>query len=58
MDGLGYDPCICMMETIKEISSRTGAWDENIGKWVKDTSDEAKSKWYAADYSKAEKKGE
>lgn len=49
---LGYDPYLCMLETIKEISSRTGSYDESIGKWVKDTSDEAKAKWYKADYSK------
>lgn len=49
----GYCPDIAMQETIKEISSRTGRYDENIGKWVKDTSPEAKAKWYKADYEKA-----
>ena len=34
----------------KEISSRTGAYDEKAKKWIKDTSDEAKAKWYQADY--------
>lgn len=47
---LGYDPYLAMQETIKEISSRTGSYDENIGKWVKNTSDEAKQKWYNANY--------
>ena len=47
---MGYDFYKCMMETIKEISSRTGHYDENIHKFVKDKSDEAKSKWYKADY--------
>lgn len=42
----------CMRETIKEISSRTGHYDENIHKFVKDKSDEAKAKWYKADYEK------
>ena len=42
-----------MLETIKEISSRTGAYDENAKKWVKDTSDEAKSRWYQANYELA-----
>ncbi|MCZ6166047.1 hypothetical protein O6B98_08255 [Campylobacter ureolyticus] len=41
-----------MLETIKEISSRTGHYDENIHKFVKNKSDEAKSKWYKADYDK------
>ena len=50
---LGFDFQIAMDETIKEISSRTGAYDENAKKWVKDTSDEAKAKWYQADYEKA-----
>ena len=37
----------------KEISSRTGAYDENAKKWVKDTSDEARAKWYKANYELA-----
>ena len=44
---------ITMLETIKEISSRTGAYDENAKKWVKDESDEAKAKWYKANYELA-----
>ena len=49
----GFNFEIAMMETIKEISSRTGSYDEVSKKWVKDTSDEAKAKWYKADYSLA-----
>ena len=49
----GFNFEIAMLETIKEISSRTGAYDENAKKWVKDESDEAKAKWYQADYEKA-----
>lgn len=49
----GYNFEIAMLETIKEISSRTGSYDEASKKWVKDTSDEAKAKWYKADYEKA-----
>ena len=49
----GFDFQIAMDETIKEISSRTGAYDEKAKKWVKDTSDEAKAKWYQADYELA-----
>ena len=49
----GYNFEIAMLETIKEISSRTGAYDENAKKWVKDESDEAKAKWYQADYELA-----
>ena len=49
----GFNFEIAMLETIKEISSRTGAYDENAKKWVKDESDEAKAKWYKANYELA-----
>lgn len=32
----GYDPYKCLLETIKELESRTGAWNEAEGKWCKD----------------------
>lgn len=49
----GFNFEIAMLETIKEISSRTGAYDEKAKKWVKDESDEAKAKWYKANYELA-----
>lgn len=49
----GYNFEIAMLETIKEISSRTGSYDEKAKKWVKDHSDEAKAKWYKANYELA-----
>ena len=49
----GFNFEIAMLETIKEISSRTGSYDEKAKKWVKDTSLEAKAKWYKADYELA-----
>ena len=49
----GFNFQIAMDETIKEISSRTGSYDEVSKKWVKDESDEAKAKWYQADYELA-----
>ena len=49
----GYNFELAMLETIKEISSRTGSYDEASKKWVKDSSDEARKKWYKADYEKA-----
>ena len=55
---LGFDFQIAMDETIKEISSRTGSYDEKAKKWVKDESDEARAKWYKADYEKARRKNE
>ena len=49
----GFDFQKSMIETIKEISSRTGSYDENAKKWVKDESNEAKAKWYQANYELA-----
>ena len=54
---LGYDFYKCMLETIKEISSRTGYYNEDMHKFVKDKSREAVKKWYKADYSKCKIKG-
>ena len=31
-----YNAYLCLIETIKEISSRTGSWDDNIKKFIKD----------------------
>lgn len=47
---MGYNDYLCMTETIKEISSRTGSYDKSLGKWVKDLS--KKDKWIKADYAK------
>lgn len=49
----GFNFELAMLETIKEISSRTGSYNEATKKWEKDLSDEAKAKWYKADYEKA-----
>ena len=49
----GFNFQIAMDETIKEISSRTGAYDKNAKKWVKDESNEARAKWYKANYELA-----
>ena len=34
----GYDPNIAMDETLKEINSRTGAFNSDTGKWAKKAS--------------------
>ena len=49
----GFNFEIAMLETIKEISSRTGSYNEATKKWEKDMSDEAQAKWYKADYELA-----
>lgn len=46
----GYDGDLVMNEVIKEISSRTGAYDPETKKWQKDRSPEAQAKWYSADF--------
>lgn len=48
-----YSARIAMDETIKEISSRTGATNPETGKWEKFKTPEAMAKWYTADYAKA-----
>ena len=48
----GYSLYPSMLETIKEISSRTGSYDPSIGKWIKDKSPEAMAKWYKANYQR------
>ena len=40
----------------KEISSRTGTYDKASKKWVKDTTDEARARWYSANYELAKLK--
>ena len=52
-ENYGFNFQTAMDETIKEISSRTGAYDKNAKKWVKDESNEAKAKWYQANYELA-----
>ena len=51
----GYDPNIAMEETLKEINSRTGAFNPETGKWEKFKTPEAMALWYAANYDNAKK---
>jgi hypothetical protein len=46
---LGYDPKTALEEAVKEISSRTGAFDEQEGKWKKDPNQDPTT-LYKADY--------
>lgn len=32
----GYDAYKCLCETVKELESRSGSWNEELGKWCKD----------------------
>lgn len=47
----GYNGDQVMDEVIKEISSRTGAYDPATKKWQKDKSPEAQARWYTADFT-------
>ena len=47
---LGYEPRCVLNEVSKEINSRVGSIVD--GKFIKDKSPEAKSKWYKADYKR------
>lgn len=49
----GYEPTIALNETVAEIDSRIGSFDDTSGKWIKRKDDEAKALWYTADYSLA-----
>lgn len=48
----GYNFNLAMQEVLKQINSRQGEWNEELKKWAKDTSPEAKSKEYQADFDK------
>lgn len=36
LEKVSYNPYKCLLETIKELESRTGSWNEKEGKWIKD----------------------
>ena len=55
IENMGYDFEKCMDETLKEIESRTGEVNPNTGKWEKYKTDEAKAKWYKANYSRCKR---
>lgn len=48
---MGYHPDKVMQEAHKELSSRTGEWNDDIQKWKKYTTPEAKAKWIKADFT-------
>ena len=49
----GFNFQLAMEETVKEISSHTGSYDENTKKWERDDDWEAQTTWYHADYKLA-----
>ena len=49
----GFNFQLAMEETVKEISSYTGSYDENTKKWERNDDWEAQTKWYRADYGLA-----
>lgn len=55
IESMGYDCIKVLEEVVKEISSRTGFYSADKNKWIKDISEEAKSKWYKADFKVCKK---
>ncbi len=53
---MGYDPEKVVKETYREIQSRSGSWNSEGTKWVKDESPEAKASWIKSDFSKCKRK--
>jgi len=51
----GYNAEQCLEETLEEIGSRSGSYIPSEGKWVKSVTDEAKAKWYKADYERCKR---
>ena len=49
----GFNLQLAMEETVKEISSHTGSYDEDTKKWERDDDWEAQTTWYHADYELA-----
>ena len=49
----GFDFQVAIEETIKEISSYTGFYDEDTKKWKRDDSRKAQTQWYHTDYGLA-----
>lgn len=55
IEALGFDAEQAMLETMKEISSRVGDYDPELGKWRKRTDAAARAMWYQAEYERARK---
>ena len=51
---LGYIPAEALLETVEEITSRKGSFDETAGKWQKDINQDP-STLYKADYATAKR---
>ncbi len=50
IESAGYNAEQCLEESLEEIGSRSGSYIPSEGKWVKSVTDEAKAKWYYAQY--------
>ena len=51
---MGYNPELALVETVKEITSRQGSFNEETGKWQKDRNQDP-STLYKACYSNAKR---
>lgn len=50
IENLGFNYDLCMNETLLEIESRKGAFNNNTGKWEKFKDEESMNLWYKANY--------
>ena len=55
IESLGYSPKLALLETVKKIESRRGAWNPETGKWEKEKN---QADVYVPDYCKAKIKKE
>lgn len=51
---LGYDPKQALLETVKEITSRRGSFNSDVGKWCKDPNQDPDT-LYQANYTNAKR---
>ena len=50
IENLGFNYDLCMNETLLEIESRKGSFNNNTGKWEKFKDEESMNFWYKANY--------
>ena len=50
IENLGFNYDLCMNETLLEIESRKGAFNNETGKWEKFKDEESMKLWYKANY--------
>lgn len=52
IENLGFNYNLCMNETLSEVESRKGSFNNETGKWEKFKDEDSMKIWYKANYSK------